>query len=77
MVVESTFTVPSVVAASLNVTVPPACPPKADAIVAVKPTDLPAVDGLSEEVSVVVVDAFLTISVKAAEALPIRLAPPL
>jgi hypothetical protein len=51
--------VPREVVPSMNVTVPLTVPPVAGATVAVKVTEAPTVDGLSEEVTLVVVAAAL------------------
>ena len=63
--------VPSVVAPSLNVTVPVGVPaPGAVAVtVAVKVTDWPNTDGLTEEATPVLVPALLTVCVKLTEVL--------
>ena len=62
--------VPSVVVPSLKVTVPVGVPvPELGATVAVKVTDCPTVEGFTDEVTVVVVDARLTTWDSAAEVL--------
>ena len=58
-VVGSTVLVQRTVAPSLNLTVPSGGPPNAAVMVAVKVTDCNSLDGLEEEVSVVVVFAFM------------------
>jgi hypothetical protein len=72
-----TVPVPSVVAPSMNVTEPDGLPaPGATGdTVAVKVTDWPNTDGLADEVSVVVVEAWLTTKVKVPLD-PLRLALP-
>ena len=64
-----TATVASVVAPSLNVTVPVGVPVNWGATLAVNVTFVPSAAGLSEEVSVVVLDALLTFWESAAEVL--------
>jgi len=60
--------VPSVVLPSLNVTVPVAV----DGVtVAVNVTDAPNVEGFADEDTAVVVDALLTVCVRAEEVLPL------
>ena len=71
-----TTPVPSVVVPSLKVTVPVGDPVKAGVIVAVKVTACPLVDGFSEEVTLIVVVAFFTVCVNAAEVLARKLALP-
>ena len=63
--------VPTVVAPFFNVTVPVGVPLPGATVttVIVKVTDLPSVDGFSEEVSLVELDALLTVSVRTAEVL--------
>ena len=63
--------VPTVVAPFFNVTVPVGVPLPGAAVttVIVKVTDLPSVDGFSEEVSFVELAALLTVSVRTAEVL--------
>ena len=63
--------VPSVVALSLNVTVPVGVPAPGDTAVtvAVKVTDWPNTDGLNEEASAVLLLARLTVCVTVAEVL--------
>ena len=63
--------VPTVVAPFFNVTVPVGVPLPGATVTTlmVKVTDLPSVDGLSEEVRVVELDALLTVSVSTAEVL--------
>ena len=67
--------VPSVVAPSLNVTVPLGVPAPGDAAltVAVKVTDWPNTDGLNEDASVVVVSALVTVCVRTDEVLLVKL----
>ena len=67
----ASVTVPTVVAPFLNVTVPVgvALPGATVTTLIVKVTDLPSVDGLSEEVRVVELDALLTVSVSTADVL--------
>ena len=74
----SSVPVPSVVAPSLNVTVPVGVPvPGGDgATVAVKVTDWPNFEGLAEEVSAVVVSAFGRPPDERAEVLPLKLLSP-
>jgi hypothetical protein len=68
--------VPSVVPASLKVTVPVGGPPE-PLTVTVKVTDWPKALGLTEELSEVVEDAWLTACVSAAEVLVAKvLSPP-
>ena len=76
--VASSVTEPIVVAPSLNVTVPVGVPaPGAEAVtVAVKVTDCPETDGLTEEASAVAVAALLTIWLRAAEVLVVKLPSP-
>ena len=71
--------VPIGVAPSLNVTVPVGVPvPGAVAItVAVKVTDWPKTEGLTEEITTAVVLALLTVCVKLAEVLVLKLTSPL
>jgi hypothetical protein len=63
--------VPTVVAPFFNVTVPVGVPLPGATVttVIVKVTDLPSVDGFSEEVSLVELAALLTVSVRTAEVL--------
>src|SRR5262245_29092944 len=77
--VASRATVVRVVAPSLNVTVPVGTPPPgATAVcVAVRVTDWPNTDGLTEEATEVVVDAWLTVCVRLLELLAAKLALPL
>jgi hypothetical protein len=67
--------VPNVVAESKNVTVPLGVPVPA-VTVAVKVTDWPNTDGLSELVTVVEVEPWLTVCVIAAEVLAVKLPSP-
>src|SRR2546427_11628411 len=71
--------VPMVVPASLKTTVPVGVPvPGAVAVtVAVKVTDWPNTEGLTEEVTAVAVLALLTVCVKLGEVLPLKLTSPL
>ena len=62
-------TVASVLPASLKVTVPVGVPPDADVTCAVNVTATPTADGLSEELSVVVVAIFCTVCLSAPEML--------
>jgi hypothetical protein len=62
---------------SLKVTVLLGVPPYAPRMVAVNVTAFPLVDGLGVEVSVVVVDARLTVSDIAADVLPLKFGFPL
>ena len=71
-----TAIVASMVAPSLNVTLPVGIPEVADVTLAVNVTDWWYADGLREEVSVVVLPALLTVSVKTADVLPLMLPPP-
>lgn len=70
---------PSVRVPSLKVTVPvgTAVPGALATTVAVKVTDWPLCDGLSEEVTVVVVPSLFTVWVKVEEVLVLNLASPL
>jgi len=63
--------VPTIVAPFFNVTVPFGVPLPGATVttVIVKVTDLPSVDGFSEEVSLVELAALLTVSVRTAEVL--------
>src|SRR2546426_9171331 len=67
--------VPSVVALSLNVTVPVGVPAPGDTAltVAVNVTDTPNVDGFNDELTVVVLLAWLTVCVRSAEVLLLKL----
>ena len=71
--------VPIGVASSLKVTVPVGVPvPGAVGVtVAVKVTDWPKTEGLTEEITTVVVPALLTVCVKFAEVLVLKLTSPL
>jgi len=69
LVTVFTAPVPSVVAPSLKVTVPPGAPLNAGVMVAVNVTAWPFFDGFSEDVSFVVVFAFFTVCVNFAEVL--------
>jgi hypothetical protein len=68
--VPSMVPVPRVVEPRLNVTVPTGIAPVAEVIVAVKVTLCPRVEGLGDEVIVVVVVAFETLSEAEPEELP-------
>ena len=70
--------VPSAVAPSLKVTVPPGVPAPglfADTV-AVKVTDWPKSDGLADETTAVVVASLFTVCVNEAETLPVKFASP-
>ena len=76
---ELSVTVASVVAPSLNVTVPVGVPVPGETTdtVEVNVTDAPKQAGLSEETSATLVSALLTLCVSAAEVLPLKvLLPP-
>src|SRR5689334_5581609 len=75
-VVALTGAVPSVMVPALKVTVPLTAMPAGGTTVAVRVTELPRVEGLGDEASVTLVDAWLTVSVTAAEVLPVSLALP-
>jgi hypothetical protein len=75
-VVALTAAVPSVVVPALKVTVPLTAVPAGGTTFAVKVTELPRVEGLGEEASVILVAALLTVSVSAAEVLPVSPALP-
>src|ERR1700676_4285798 len=68
--------VPSTVVPSLNVTDPVGVPVVNDFTVAVKVTGFPCLEGFSEEVTVLDVAAFVTVSVSTAEVLPVKFASP-
>jgi hypothetical protein len=75
---ELKLDVPSVATPSKNVTVPVGVPePGATALtVAVKVTDWPNTEGFTDEVTVVELDAWLTVWVMAAEVLPVKFVSP-
>jgi hypothetical protein len=70
--------VAKVVVPSMKATEPPGVPPPgATALtVAVSATDWPKVDGFTDDVSVVVVLAWFTVCVRAADALPLKFVSP-
>jgi hypothetical protein len=68
--------VPSTLVPSLNVTDPVGVPVVDDFTVAVKVTGFPCFEGLSEELTVLDVAAFVTVSVSTAEVLPVKFASP-
>ncbi len=70
--VAFTAAVPRTVVPSVNLTPAVGLPPLAPKTVAVKVTACPLVDGFGVDVSVVVVGALLTVTVTAAEVLPIN-----
>ena len=76
--VPSSVPVPTVVAPSLNVTVPVGIPAPGDVAVtvAVRVTDWPKTVGFAEEVTVVEVLVLFTVCVRAAEVLVLKLPSP-
>ena len=64
--------VPIVVVPSLKVTVPPGRPPNSPVMVAVKVTACPLDDGFAVEVRVVVVGAWFTVRITAADGLELK-----
>jgi hypothetical protein len=71
-----TVTVRSVLVPSLKVTVPVGVPPNCPAMVAVKVTDCPAVEGFKDEDKVLVVAALLMVCESAADVLSAKFAFP-